>query len=150
MGDDTVSHQPSTIKHTENDLFNLNLDTQTSLPTPMKTSDLLGVDFNSMPLDKPILHRNASETVLPAPMQATTFLKTETKSSSNQNINHLDPFKDLFSSSSTTTATTQKTSSNESLAAKQASGTRCRTCTVFLLIHRIVSVPFDSIYKKMK
>jgi hypothetical protein len=74
-----------------------------------------------MPLDKPILHRNASEITLPAPIQATTtnVLKTETKSSSNQNINRLDPFKDLFS---TSTTTTQKTSSNESLASKQAAG----------------------------
>jgi hypothetical protein len=72
-----------------------------------------------MPLDKPILHRNASETILPAPIQATTnIINTETKSSSNQNINRLDPFKDLFS----TTSTTQKASSNESLASKQAAG----------------------------
>jgi len=72
-----------------------------------------------MPLDKPILHRNASETILPPPIQATiNTLTTETKSSSNQNINRLDPFKDLFS----TASTTQKTSSNESLASKQAAG----------------------------
>jgi hypothetical protein len=71
-----------------------------------------------MPLDKPILHRNASETILPVPIQASThILQAETKSSSNQNINRLDPFKDLFSSS-----TTQKASSNESLASKQAAG----------------------------
>jgi hypothetical protein len=71
-----------------------------------------------MSLDKPILHRNASETVLPVPLQATSvsMLKTEPKSSSNQTINRSDPFKDLFSSSTTTT------SSNESLAAKHAAG----------------------------
>ena len=60
---------------------------------------------------------------LPTPMQATSttnnILKTETKSSSNQNINLLDPFANLFSSS---TSTTQKTPSHESLAAKQAAG----------------------------
>jgi hypothetical protein len=73
-----------------------------------------------MPLNKPILHRNASETVLPVPLQATpNILKAEPKSSSNQNINRLDPFGDLFSSSS---STTQKASSNESLASKQAAG----------------------------
>jgi hypothetical protein len=71
-----------------------------------------------MPLDKPILHRNASETILPAPIQATTVLQPDTKSSSNQNINRADPFKDLFSLSSTT----QKTPSNETLATKQAAG----------------------------
>jgi len=75
------------------------------------------MDFNSMPLNKPILHRNASETVLPVPLQATpNILKAEPKSSSNQNINRLDPFGDLFSSA------TQKASSNESLASKQAAG----------------------------
>ena len=76
-----------------------------------------------MSLDKPILHRNASETILPTPMEATSttnnILKTETKSSSNQSISRLDPFANLFSSS---TSTTQKTPSNESLAAKQAAG----------------------------
>jgi hypothetical protein len=103
-----------------------------------------------MPLDKPILHRNASETVLPAPIQATTILQTDIKSSSNQNINRLDPFKDLFSSSSTTT---QKTSSNDSLAAKQAAGKSSSSTDVArlqweTLIHRSFSFPSDSVYKK--
>ncbi|CAF1107828.1 unnamed protein product [Adineta ricciae] len=120
-GDDShvFQSQPTMLTNTQNDLFDLHIDTSSTFSAPIqpvKTSDLLGVDFNSMPLDKPILHRNASETVLPPPMQATTILKAETKSTSNQNINRLDPFKDLFTSSSTT----QKTSSNESLAAKQA------------------------------
>jgi len=125
-GDDTnhPQSQPTTLTNTENDLFDLNIDTQPtfSAPQSIKTTDLLGVDFNSMSLDKPILHRNASETVLPVPLQATSvsMFKTEPKSSSNQTINRSDPFKDLFSSSTTTT--TQQTSSNESLAAKQAAG----------------------------
>ncbi|CAF0853451.1 unnamed protein product [Adineta steineri] len=129
MGDDTTNHfpsQPTLLTSAQNDLFNLHMDTPSnfSVPPPqlpsqsIKTTDLLGVDFNSMPLDKPILHRNASETVLPVPIQAINIHKTETKSSSNQNINRLDPFKDLFATSTATP--TQKTSSNESLAAKQA------------------------------
>lgn len=134
MGDDTTAStttaaaasqpppppQPVPSTNLENELFNLDIN-----PTPTQTqsttkysapTDLLGVDFNSMPLDKPILHRNASETVLPVPLQATNILQPETKStsSSNQNINRLDPFKDLFASS------TPKTASNESLASKQA------------------------------
>jgi hypothetical protein len=93
----------------------LNIDSQTTFSAPI---DLLGMDFNSMPLNKPILHRNASETVIPVPLQATpNILKAEPKSSSNQNINRLDPFGDLFSSSST-----QKASNNERLASKQAAG----------------------------
>ncbi|CAF4713079.1 unnamed protein product [Rotaria sp. Silwood1] len=116
---DDINHSkpnPITIINTENDLFNLHLHTQTHYSQPtIKTTDLLGVDFNSMPLDKPILHRNASEVTLPPPIQATTILKNEFKSSSNQNIHHLDPFKDLLSSS-----ILQKTSSNESLASKKA------------------------------
>ncbi|CAF0957547.1 unnamed protein product [Rotaria sordida] len=126
-GDDThhSQSQPINITNTENDLLNLHLDTQTNYSTPtIKTTDLLGVDFNSMSLDKPILHRNASEVILPPPIQATTIHKTEIKSSSNQNINRLDPFQDLFSSS-----TTQKTSSNESLATKQAAATAKLTNT---------------------
>lgn len=113
MGDDSNSSQPPPPKFSKNELFDLNLEPQST-----STNDLLGVDFPSMSLDKPILHRNASETVLPVPLQATTnILKSEPKSSSNQNINRLDPFGDLFSSSSS--STTQKASSNESLAAKQ-------------------------------
>lgn len=128
MGDDINTSQPpppppaSILTNNENDLFNLHIDSQPTFSAPpsrpMHTDDLLGVNFDSMSLDKPILHRNASETVLPAPIQATTILKTETKSSSNQSINRLDPFKDLFS----TTPTTQKTASNESLASKHAAG----------------------------
>ncbi|CAF2790523.1 unnamed protein product [Rotaria sp. Silwood2] len=120
-GDDTHHSQPHpiTITNTENDLFNLHIDTQTHYSTPIiKTTDLLDVDFNSMSLDKPILHRNASEVILPPPIQATTILKTENKSSSNQNISRIDPFKDLLSSSMT-----QKTSSNDTLAAKKAAAT---------------------------
>ena len=117
MGDDSNQSQPPpTFATSGNELFNLHLEPQSTFPT--STSDLLGVDFPSMSLDKPILHRNASETVLPVPLQATTnILKSEPKSSSNQNINRLDPFGDLFSSSSS--SSTQKASSNESLAAKQ-------------------------------
>ncbi|CAF3719474.1 unnamed protein product [Rotaria magnacalcarata] len=117
-GDDThhPQSQSTPLTNTETDLFDLHIDTQTHFSTSsMKTTDLLGVDFNSMPLDKPILHRNASATVLPAPIQATAILKAETKSSSNQNIDRLDLFKDLFSSS-----VPLKTPSNESLASKQA------------------------------
>lgn len=121
MGDDSNQPPPpppsSTFNTGENELFNLHLEPQSTFPT--STNDLLGVDFPSMSLDKPILHRNASETVLPVPLQATTnILKSESKSSSNQNINRLDPFGDLFSSSSSS-STTQKASSNDSLAAKQ-------------------------------
>jgi hypothetical protein len=67
IGDDTNSPQPPppTLPTTENDLFNLHLDTQPTFSAP---NDLLGMDFNSMPLNKPILHRNASETVLPVPL----------------------------------------------------------------------------------
>jgi hypothetical protein len=118
MGDYTAPPQPAPpapLTTTENDLFNLNINSQPTFSAP---TDLLGVDFDSMPLNTPILHRNASETVLPVPLQATpNILKSETKSSSNQNINRLDPFGDLFGSS-----TTQKASSNESIASKQAAG----------------------------
>jgi len=125
MADDTTvsAPPPQPAANLEHDLFNLNMNPTPPPPPPTTTSttysapnDLLGVDFNAMPLDKPILHRNASEAVLPVPLQATNILQPETKStsSSNQNINRLDPFKDLFASS------TPKTSSNESLASKQA------------------------------
>jgi hypothetical protein len=118
-GDDTKP-PPSlpVLTDTKYDLFNLHINFQSNFSA--LTTDLLGVDFNSIPLDKPILHRNASEVILPAPIQATTttnILKTEPKSSSNQSINRLDPFKDLFSSSSTT----QKASSNESHCFKTSS-----------------------------
>lgn len=115
--------QSITLTNTENELFNLDIGTHIHSSTPtVKTTDLLGVDFNSMSLDKPILHRNASEITLPAPLQATTVLKTETKSSSNQNINRVDPFKDLYFSSSTT----QKTSSNESINLQKPAGNNMR------------------------
>ena len=120
-GDYTNQSQPPPPRPTfttdDNALFDLNLEPQSKAPiAATTTTDLLGVDFPSMSLDKPILHRNASETVLPVPLQATTnILQAEPKSSSNQNINRLDPFAGLFSSSTST----QKTSSNESLAAKQ-------------------------------
>ena len=54
------SSQSSLLINTENDLFNLHMDSQTNFSTPI---DLLGVDFTSMSLDKPILHRNASKTI---------------------------------------------------------------------------------------
>lgn len=115
-GDDPFISTPSRpLTNNETDLFNLDFDSVAPPPPPPPTNDLLGVDFTSMPLEKPILHRNASENVLPAPIQATmTILKSETKSSSNQNIDRLDPFKDLFSMSST------KTSSYETLADQKA------------------------------
>ena len=121
--DSNRAPQPTQVPHTQHDLFNLDLNSQSRSSVPVQTSDLLGFDFNAMPAEKPILHRNASETVLPAPILATTALKAETKSSSNQNIDRLDPFKDLFSS------TAQRTPSNESLAAKQAAAATTTTTT---------------------
>lgn len=108
--------QPTQVPSSQQDLFNLDVNSQSGHSSvPVQSSDLLGFDFNAMPAEKPILHRNASETVLPPPILAATALKAESKSSSNQNIDRLDPFKDLFSSS-----TAQRTPSNESLASKQA------------------------------
>ena len=100
------------------DLFNLNINTQPSFPSApiSKTGDLFDVDFTSMSLNQPIIHRNASETVLPVPLQATSISKPETKASSSQNIDRLEPFKDLFAPSAA------KTSSNQSLASIQAAG----------------------------
>ena len=120
--DETNQSQPppTILTNAENDLFNLNFGNQTDFSSrPNNAANLLDISFDSMSLDKPILHRNASETILPAPLPATiTVPKTETKSSSNQNIDHADLFEDLLSS----TSITKKTSSNESLAAKQAAG----------------------------
>lgn len=144
-GDDATPFAPAApvLTNTQNDLFDLNMDVPTTFSAPVqpsKPNDLLGVDFNSMSLDKPILHRNASETVLPPPIQATNVSKTETKSTSSQNINRLDPFKDLFASSS---STAPKTSSNESLAAKQAAGMH-NTCAMFFSLTRQMSRATDT------
>lgn len=135
MGDEPPAEQvkPTTTTTTtqkkEENLFDFDLnDDQPVAPPPAPTvdhGDLLGVDFGSMSLDKPILHRNASETVFPAPTTTnslpTSLLQPEQKSSSNQNIDRSDPFKDLFSSSASS-----KSSSKETLAAQHAAATAAK------------------------
>jgi len=127
MGDETTSIEqikPTIVEKQEENLFDFDSNEEKSVGNvvpQVNHHDLLGVDFGSMSLDKPILHRNASEIVFPQPIQTTTtmsmqssILKPEQKSSSNQNIDRSDPFKDLFSSS------TSKSSSKETLASQHA------------------------------
>lgn len=135
MGDEptappTTSAAP--LINTTKDLFDLDLhDEPMKTSTSIKHDDLLGVDFTSMSLDQPIIHRNASETVFPpsmpintptTPTMTATLLKPENKSSSTQNIDRSDPFKDLFSSSSSIS----KGSSKETLGAQHAAATAAK------------------------